>query len=99
MPRTLLLSLVAAFTVAACSKQEAETGAAPAPETAAPEANVPADTAMVEDATGAAEEALPDTTTVIEDTVPAEAAPAVEETMDSTSVPTDMAAPADSAGY
>ena len=104
MPRSLLLSLVAAVTLAACSKQEAETGAAPAPETAAPEANapapdaVPADTAMVNDAADTVEEAMPDTTAVIEDTVPAEAAPAVEETMDSTLAPTD-AAPADSAGY
>ena len=43
MPRSLLLSLVAAITLAACSKQEAETGAAPADSTAAPEANAPVD--------------------------------------------------------
>ena len=33
MPRSLLLPLIAAFALAACSKQ-ADTGAAPAPETA-----------------------------------------------------------------
>ena len=47
MPRSLLLSLVAAVTLAACSKQEAETGAAPAPDTTAPEANAPAPDATV----------------------------------------------------
>ena len=47
MPRSLLLSLVAAITLAACSKQEAETGAAPADSTAAPEANAPVDTAAM----------------------------------------------------
>ena len=47
MPRSLLLSLVAAFTLAACSKQEAETGAAPA-DSAAPEANAPVDTTAVD---------------------------------------------------
>jgi len=48
MPRSLLLSLVAAITLAACSKQEADTGAAPAPDTAAPEAAAPADAAAID---------------------------------------------------
>ena len=95
MPRSLLLSLVAAFTLAACSKQEAETGAAPAPDTAAPEANAPVDTTAVD--------RMPaDTASAGRHRSGREsprAPPA--ETMDSTlSAPTDTAAPADSsAGY
>ena len=59
MPRSLLLSLVAAFAVAACSKQ-ADTGAAPAPETEATDAAVTADsTAMPADTAAPAEDTMP----------------------------------------
>ena len=78
MPRSQLLSLVAAFALAACA-QQADTGAAPAPETAeAPEAQaLPADTtAIVDDTTAEVE----DTTAPVEETVPAEE-PAFEETV------------------
>jgi hypothetical protein len=86
MPRSLLLSLVAAFAVAACSKQ-ADTGAAPAPETEATDAAVtadstaiPADTAAPADATVPAEEpaAEPAPEAAPAEEAPAEAAPADE---------------------
>lgn len=103
MPRSMLLSLVAVFALAACSKP-ADTGAAPAPETAeAPEAQaLPADTTatVVDDTAAAVEEAVPAEEPTVEETVPAEEpamdAPAAEETMDSTTVPAETA---DSAGY
>ena len=77
MPRSLLLSLVAAITLAACSKQEADTGAAPAPDTAAPEANAPVDTTAV-DRMPADTTAVPADTALVEETVPADTAPAAE---------------------
>jgi hypothetical protein len=101
MPRSLLLSLVAAFAVAACSKQ-ADTGAAPAPETEATDAAVtadstamPADTAAVE-ATVPAEEPAAEPAPEAE---PAEAVPAEEPAMDTPAdtVPADSTMPADSA--
>jgi hypothetical protein len=100
MPRSLLLSLVAAITLAACSKQEADTGAAPAPDTAAPEANAPVDTTAVDRMPADTTATVPADTAPVEETVPADTAPAAE-TMDSTmNAPTDTAAPADSsAGY
>jgi cell pole-organizing protein PopZ len=110
MPRSLLLSLAAAFTLAACA-QQADTGAAPAPETAeAPEAQaLPADTAAVVDDTTAViedttapveetgiEEPTVEETVPAEDTVPVEE-PAADETMDET-WPSDSTS-ADSTGY
>jgi hypothetical protein len=64
MPRSLLLPLFAAFALVACNKQ-ADTGAAPAPETAeaADTAAVPADTTAT---------AIDTTTAPAEATVPAE---------------------------
>jgi hypothetical protein len=73
MPRSLLLPLVAAFALAACSKQ-ADTGAAPAPETAAT-----ADSAAVID----------DTTTPAEAELPAEAEYPAEESTDEATVPAE----------
>jgi hypothetical protein len=69
MPRSLLLPLIAVFALAACSKQ-ADTGAAPAPETAevSDTLAVPADTAMVEETTAPTDE----TAAPVEETVPAE---------------------------
>jgi hypothetical protein len=101
MPRSLLLSVVAAITLAACSKQETDAGAAPAPEAEAPDVAAPAEDAA-DDAAGAAEDAaatVDSTAAAAEDTMQA-----AEETMDSTTVPaevpTDMPAPADTtAGY
>ena len=74
MPRSLLLPLIAAFALAACSKQ-ADTGAAPAPETA--EATVPAEEPAAESTVPADEPAAED---AVDDTsIPA----------DSTTWPTD----------
>lgn len=101
MPRSLLLPLIAAFALAACSKQ-ADTGAAPAPETAeaTDDAAVMADTtaAVVEDTTAPVEAAVPAEEPAADAAVPAEE-PAVEEPMDeSTTIPADSTAwPTDSA--
>lgn len=94
MPRSLLLPLIAVFALAACSKQ-ADTGAAPAPETAeAPDAMAaPADTtaAAVEDTMAPADATVPAEEPAADATVPAEE-PAVEEPMDdSTTIPADSA--------
>lgn len=103
MPRSLLLSLVAAFTVAACSKQ-ADTGAAPAPETEATDAAVTADsTAMPVDTAAPAEDTMPAEEPAAEaapaETAPADAVPAEEPAMDTPAdtVPADGTMPADSA--
>jgi hypothetical protein len=103
MPRSLLLSLVAAFAVAACSKQ-ADTGAAPAPETEATDAAVTADsTAMPADTAAPAEDTMPAEEPAAEaapaETAPAEAVPAEEPAMDTPAdtVPADSTMPADSA--
>jgi hypothetical protein len=100
MPRTLLLPLIAAFALVACSKQ-ADTGAAPAPETAAaPDtAAVMADTAAVPvDSTAPAEATVPAEEPAADATVPAEE-PAVDEPIDSTTIPADSSTawPSDSA--
>jgi hypothetical protein len=69
MPRSLLLPLIAVFALAACSKQ-ADTGAAPAPETAevSDTLAVPADTTMVDETTAPVDE----TTAPVDETMPAE---------------------------
>ena len=102
MPRSLLLPLIAVFALAACSKQ-ADTGAAPAPETAeAPDAAAPADTGMVADTAAVpADATVPAEEPAMEEpaadtTAPAEA-PAADAPIDST-MPADSATwPADSA--
>jgi hypothetical protein len=104
MPRSLLLPLIAAFALAACSKQ-ADTGAAPAPETAeAPDdMAAPADTtAVMDDTMAPADEVAPAEEPAYEEAAPAEepayeeAAPA-EEAVDS-AVPSDATEwPSDSA--
>jgi hypothetical protein len=102
MPRSLLLSLVAAFAVAACSKQ-ADTGAAPAPETEATDAAVTADsTAMPADTAAPVEATVPAEEPAAEpahEAAPAEAVPAEEPAMDTPAdtVPADSTMPADSA--
>jgi hypothetical protein len=101
MPRSLLLSLVAAFAVAACSKQ-ADTGAAPAPETEATDAAVTADSTAMPADTAAVEATVPAEEPAAEpapEAAPAEAVPAEEPAMDTPAdtVPADSTMPADSA--
>jgi hypothetical protein len=103
MPRSLLLPLIAAFALAACSKQ-ADTGAAPAPETAeaTDDAAAPADTtAAVIDDTAAVETTVPADEPMLDDTLPAEepmADETYEDAVDSTTVPADDTTwPSDSA--
>jgi hypothetical protein len=97
MPRSLLLPLIAVFALAACSKQ-ADTGAAPAPETVEATddaAAAPADTtaAAVEDTTAPVEAEVPAEEPAADATVPAEE-PAADAPMDE---PMDDTVPADSA--
>jgi hypothetical protein len=105
MPRSLLLPLIAAFALAACSKQ-ADTGAAPAPETAeaTDDMATPADTtaAVVDDTMAPADEVVPAEEPAMEEPAMEEAAPTeepqTEEAVDDSTMPADTTTwPSDSA--
>jgi hypothetical protein len=110
MPRSLLLPLIAAFALAACSKQ-ADTGAAPAPETveATDDMATPADTtaAVVDDTMAPADEVVPAEEPAMEEPAMEEPAmeeaapteePQTEEAVDDSTMPADTTTwPSDSA--